>query len=69
MLWLYWQQHKADSAETASIRRYLERRAAHRTLGETIVEAERLADAYYRLEVALQGNPPQANAVTSQPRS
>jgi hypothetical protein len=69
MLWLYWQQHKADSAETQSIRRYLERRAAQRTLCETIVEAERLADAYYRLEVALQGNPPQEIAVASRPRS
>jgi hypothetical protein len=69
MLWLYWQQHKADSAESKSIRRYLERRAAHRTLCETIVEAQRWADAYYRLEVALQGKPPQGIAVESQPRS
>jgi hypothetical protein len=69
MLWLYWQQRKADGAESKSIRRYLARRAAQRTLCETIVEAQRLADAYYRLDVALQGRPPQGIAVASLPRS
>lgn len=57
MVWLRWQQFKADRAEARSLRRYLERRGVHRVLSEIIVDARRCADALWRLEVALQANP------------
>lgn len=69
MLWLRWQQHKADSAEARSIRRYLERRAVHRVLWQIIVEAQHRAEARWRLEVALQRSAAHRGEVPSEPLS
>ncbi len=68
MLWLRWQQHKADSAEARAIRRYLERRAAHRVLWQTIVEAQHRAEAWWRLELALLSGTVREVGAESTPR-
>jgi|HubBroStandDraft_3_1064219.scaffolds.fasta_scaffold593333_2 hypothetical protein len=56
MAWLRWQQFKADSAERRAIQRYVERRDTYRVMCDVIVDAQRSADAYSRLELALQHN-------------
>lgn len=57
MAWLRWQQLKADIAERRAIRHYTERREAYRMLCDAIADAERCAEAYSRLELALQHTP------------
>jgi hypothetical protein len=69
MLWLRWQQHKADRAEARSVQRYLERRAAHRMLFDIIVEAQRWAEARWRLELALKAPLRNDSGVTSEARN
>jgi hypothetical protein len=54
MAWLRWQQFKADSAERRAIQRYVERRDAYLVMCDVIADAQRVADAYSRLELALQ---------------
>jgi hypothetical protein len=57
MLWLRWQQYRADRAEARSIREFLDRRDGYRHLCEIVVDAQRGADARSRLELALQRYP------------
>jgi len=64
MAWLRWRQHKADRAESLSIRTYLARRDGHLALYEIIVDARRRADAHWRLDVALEHIPAHPAAVS-----
>jgi hypothetical protein len=54
MAWIWWQQRRADHAESRLIKAYLQQRNASRILGNVVVEAMRDADARLRLEAALQ---------------
>ena len=54
MAWIWWQQRRADHAESRSIKSYLQQRDASRVLWDMVVEARREADARLRLEAALQ---------------
>jgi hypothetical protein len=54
MAWIWWQQRRADRAESRSITAYLQQRDASRILWDVVVEARRDADARLRLEAALQ---------------
>jgi hypothetical protein len=53
MAWIWWQQRRADHAESRAITRYLQQRDASRVLSEVVVEARREADARLRLDAAL----------------
>jgi hypothetical protein len=57
MLWLRWQQYRADRAEARSIRQFVDRREGYRELCDIINDAQRCADARSRLELALQRYP------------
>jgi hypothetical protein len=57
MLWLRWEQYRADRAEARSIRQFLDRREGYRQLCDIIDDAQRCADAHSRLELALQRYP------------
>jgi hypothetical protein len=54
MAWMWWQQRRADHAESLSIKSYLQQRDASRVLWDVVVEARREAEARLRLEAALQ---------------
>jgi hypothetical protein len=54
MAWIWWQQRRADHAESRSIKTYLQERNTSRILWDVVVEARRDADARLRLEAALQ---------------
>jgi hypothetical protein len=54
MAWIWWQQRRADHAESRSIKQYLQQRDTCRVLSDLVVEARRDADARLRLEAALQ---------------
>jgi hypothetical protein len=54
MAWMWWQQRRADHAESQAITRYLQQRDTSRVLSETVVEARREADIRLRLDAALQ---------------
>jgi hypothetical protein len=54
MAWMWWQQRRADHAESRSIKSYLQQRDAARVLRDVVVEARREADIRLRLEAALQ---------------
>ncbi|MHB8487643.1 MAG: hypothetical protein ACYDC4_00400 [Candidatus Dormibacteria bacterium] len=56
MAWIWWQQRRADHAESRSIKSYLQQRDASRVMWDVVVEARREADARLRLEAALQHN-------------
>jgi hypothetical protein len=53
MAWIWWQQRRADHAESRAITRYLQQRDTSRVLSELVVEARREADARLRLDAAL----------------
>jgi hypothetical protein len=54
MAWIWWQQRRADHAESRLIKTYLQQRDTSRVLWDVVVEARRDADARLRLEAALQ---------------
>jgi hypothetical protein len=54
MAWIWWQQRRADNAESRSIKTYLQQRNTSRILWDVVVEARRDADARLRLEAVLQ---------------
>jgi hypothetical protein len=54
MAWIWWQQRRADHAESRSLKAYLHQRDASRVLWDVVVEARREAEARLRLEAALQ---------------
>ncbi|MFZ0179993.1 MAG: hypothetical protein WAL84_09020 [Candidatus Dormiibacterota bacterium] len=54
MAWMWWQQRRADHAESRLINRYLQQRDASRVLWDVVVEARREAESRLRLEAALQ---------------
>ena len=54
MAWMWWQQRRADNAESRSIKTYLQQRNTTRILWDVVVEARRDADARLRLEAVLQ---------------
>jgi hypothetical protein len=54
MAWIWWQQRRADHAESRLIKSYLQQRDTSRVMWEVVVEARRNADAHLRLEAALQ---------------
>jgi hypothetical protein len=54
MAWIWWQQRRADHAESLSIKSYLHQRDTSRVLWDVVVEARREAEARLRLEAALQ---------------
>ena len=54
MAWIWWQQRRADHAESRSIKTYLQERNTSRILWDVVVEARRDADARLRLEATLQ---------------
>jgi hypothetical protein len=56
MAWIWWQQRRADHAESRLIKRYLQQRDTSRVLTDLVVEARREADARLRLEAALQAH-------------
>ncbi len=64
MAWIWWQQRRADNAESRSIKTYLQQRNTSRILWDVVVEARRDADARLRLEAALQahGSPPESHS-------
>ncbi len=53
MAWIWWQQRRADNAESRSIKTYLQQRNTSRILWDVVVEARRDADARLRLEAVL----------------
>ena len=54
MAWIWWQQRRADYAESRAITRYLRQRDTSRVLSALVVEARRDADSRLRLEAALE---------------
>jgi hypothetical protein len=54
MAWIWWQQRRADHAESRSIKTYLQQRNTSRILWDVVVEARRDADARLRLEAVLE---------------
>jgi hypothetical protein len=54
MAWMWWQQRRADHAESRLIKTYLHQRDASRVLWDVVVEARREAESRLRLEAALQ---------------
>jgi hypothetical protein len=54
MAWMWWQQRRADHAESRLIKTYLLQRDASRVLWDVVVEARREAECRLRLEAALQ---------------